>query len=129
MLIMCNARENLRLGGYRNRSTIYGIKPLKGERCEVILDAANRKKREPILAAMAKERQKRKPADSVVQKSAQQSRTREELAKRAGVGGDTIAKVNHVEATAPEPIKEAARSGEITVNEATKMKEAHNRTL
>lgn len=44
--------------------------------------------------------------------------TKKELAKIAGVSHDTIAKVESVEKNAPEPIKEASRRGEISVNAA-----------
>ena len=44
--------------------------------------------------------------------------TRKELAKIAGVGTDTIDKVSKIEKEAPEPIRRAARAGEISVNSA-----------
>jgi ParB family chromosome partitioning protein len=44
--------------------------------------------------------------------------TREELAKLANVSHDTIAKVEKIEKSAPEPIIEASRKGEISVNAA-----------
>lgn len=44
--------------------------------------------------------------------------TREELAKAAGVSRDTIAKVETVLAHAPEPVKEAMRTGEKSVHAA-----------
>lgn len=44
--------------------------------------------------------------------------TKKELAKVAGVSHDTIAKVERIEEEAPQPIVEASRRGEISVNSA-----------
>lgn len=44
--------------------------------------------------------------------------TKKELAKIAGVSHDTISKVEKIESEAPEPIKQASRRGEISVNTA-----------
>jgi N6-adenosine-specific RNA methylase IME4 len=43
--------------------------------------------------------------------------TKKELAKVANVSHDTIAKVKHIEAKAPEEIKEKLRSGEVSINQ------------
>lgn len=53
-----------------------------------------------------------------LQNSAKAVDTRNELAKIAGVSHDTIAKVEKIEKSAPEPIIEASRKGEISVNAA-----------
>lgn len=55
---------------------------------------------------------------TVSQKSVKPIDTQRELAKIAGVSHDTIAKVESVEKNAPDPIKEASRRGEISVNAA-----------
>ena len=44
--------------------------------------------------------------------------TREEIAKAAGVSHDTIAKVEKIEETAPAPVVQASRKGDISVNAA-----------
>lgn len=44
--------------------------------------------------------------------------TKQELAKIAGVSHDTIAKVEHIEEEAPEPVVTASRQGRISVNAA-----------
>ena len=44
--------------------------------------------------------------------------TREEIAKAAGVSHDTIAKVEKIEEAAPDPIVQASRKGDISVNAA-----------
>lgn len=83
----------------------------------------------PMIAERAKEQQKQSGGDrksaeyqkTVRQKSAEPISpvtTRDELAKVAGVSHDTIAKVEKIEESAPEPIIEASRKGEISVNAA-----------
>ena len=74
----------------------------------------------PVVAEKAKEQQLRKPADFVKQNSAEQKpiETREEIAKAAGVSHDTIAKVEKIEQTAPAPVVQASRKGDISVNAA-----------
>lgn len=72
----------------------------------------------PIYEAKAKENQ-RSAGGAVIQKSGEpRIRTDKELAKIAGVSHDTIAKVEKIEREAPEPIKQASRRGEISVNTA-----------
>lgn len=44
--------------------------------------------------------------------------TQKELAKVAGVSHDTIAKVKTIEARASEPVKQAIRTGELSINKA-----------
>jgi hypothetical protein len=53
-----------------------------------------------------------------LQKSVKAVNTQKELAKIAGVSHDTIDKVEKIEKNAPEPIKQASRRGEISVNAA-----------
>lgn len=73
------------------------------------------------VAAEAKKRQVRKPK-SVVQKSAPQNngKTRDELAKIAGVSHDTIFKVEKIVTEAAPEVVSAARRGEISINAAYK---------
>ncbi len=83
----------------------------------------------PMIEERAKEQQKQSGGDrksaeyqeTVMQKSAEPISpvtTREELAKVAGVSHDTIAKVERIEEEAPQPIVEASRRGDISVNSA-----------
>lgn len=72
----------------------------------------------PIFEARAKENQgTRTDKGNFVQNPAQ-SKTRDEISKIAGVSHDTVAKVERIEKEAPEPIKRAARAGDISVNAA-----------
>lgn len=76
----------------------------------------------PIIEERARERMVAGTLNPV-QNSAQ-GKTRDNIAKIAGVSHDTIEKVSKIEKEAPEPIKRAARAGEISVNlayEAMKM--------
>lgn len=68
----------------------------------------------PVIAERAKERM-----TNPVQNSAQ-GRTRDELAKAAGVSHDTIAKVEKIEAKASPQVKAQLRSGEMSINQAYK---------
>jgi DNA modification methylase len=74
---------------------------------------------ESVFREKAKEKQIRKP-ESVKQISAEQTpiETRKELAKVAQVSHDTIAKVKHIEAKAPEEVKAKLRTGEVSINQA-----------
>ncbi len=81
-----------------------------------------------VLSARAKERQIRKPADFVVANSPQQEcdKTRDKIAKVAGVGSNTISRVETIKREAPEPIIQATRNNDISINmahEFTKMPE------
>ena len=69
-------------------------------------------KLKPMIQAEAKKRQ------NLGLKSDEGGRTDKQLAEIAKVGKDTIRKVEVVENNAPEEIKEKARSGQISVNEA-----------
>ena len=76
------------------------------------------------VAAEAKKRQmsqlKKGAEKPVVQKSAQREsgKTRDELAKMAGVSHDTIAKVEKIVAEAEPKVVEAARRGSMSINAA-----------
>jgi hypothetical protein len=78
----------------------------------------------PVIAEKAKQKQEsgvNQYTKSLPQISAEAStpiETRQELAKVAGVSHDTIAKVEHIEEEAPEPVVQASRKGEISVNAA-----------
>jgi len=75
-------------------------------------------KLEGIIAAKAKEKQ-RESGGAVPQKSAKPPiDTREELSKLAHVSHDTIHKVKTIEEKATDDIKEQARTGKLSVNEA-----------
>lgn len=74
----------------------------------------------PVIAEKAKERQgARNDLLNIPQKSAG-SDTRDALAVAAGVSHDTIAKVEKIEAQAPEEVKQQLRTGEISINQAYK---------
>jgi len=81
-------------------------------KCELVL------KMKPILAERARERMLsgRNPTPN----SAEGGEVRDQLAKLAGVGHDTLSKVEEIDAAASDEIKEKARSGKITINAAHK---------
>lgn len=75
----------------------------------------------PVIAEKAKEQQLSclKQGNTVPQNSAKREtpiETRQELAKIAGVSHDTIAKVEHIEQKAPDPVVMASRKGDVSVN-------------
>lgn len=73
----------------------------------------------PMIAKKAKEKQGQR--NDILEKYPECSarvNTREEIAKLAGVSDNTIQKVEHIEEKAPNPIIEASRKGEISVNSA-----------
>jgi phage N-6-adenine-methyltransferase len=76
----------------------------------------------PVIAERAKEQQlSTLKQNAVPQNSVKRENpidTQKELAKVAGVSHDTIAKVERIEEEAPQPIVEASRRGEISVNSA-----------
>ena len=74
-------------------------------------------KLKPLIAEKAKERQIQGGKEKVVQKSAQ-AKTRDELAKVAGVSHDTIHKVEKIEAEATPQVKQAVRDGKLSINQA-----------
>lgn len=75
------------------------------------------KRLEEIESARAKERQIRKPADSVVEKLPPQ-KTRDAMGEMVGVSGKTYDKMKFIDEHAPEPIKQAARRGDLSINKA-----------
>ena len=70
----------------------------------------------PVIAERAEKRMLTGKSDPM-QKSAQGT-TRDEIASVAGVSHDTIAKVEKIESEAPQPIIEASRRNELSVNSA-----------
>jgi len=83
------------------------------------LNVFNRLK-EPIIAAMAKEKQI-EAGGAVCQKSDKAViDTKKEIAKIAGVSHDTVAKVKKIEAKATPEIKEQLRNGDMSINQAYK---------
>ena len=82
------------------------------KRCEMALQY------EEKLKAEARERKKRKAAESVVPNLAQQNRgrTRDELARMAGVSHGTLDKVKTIVQDADEATKEQLRTGEVSIN-------------
>lgn len=74
-------------------------------------------KLKPMIAEKAKEKQS-EAGGAVRQKSDKaEVNTKKELAKVAGVSHDTIHKVETIEKSGNEEIKQAARSGEISINQ------------
>jgi len=71
----------------------------------------------PLIERKAKENQ-RAAGGALPLKSAEPVETREELAKIAGVGHDTISKAEVIAAKAPEAVKQKLRSGEISIHAA-----------
>lgn len=75
-------------------------------------------KLKPVIAEKAKEKQS-EAGGAVRQKSDKAVvDTKKELAKVAGVSHDTIHKVETIEKNAPESVKEAVRSGDVSINQA-----------
>lgn len=69
----------------------------------------------PAIEEKAEERMKAGKADPV--KKSAQGKTREKIAKAAGVSHDTVSKVNTIEAEASPEVKEAVSKGEMSINE------------
>ncbi|MBI4489927.1 MAG: DUF5131 family protein [Deltaproteobacteria bacterium] len=86
-------------------------------------------KGEAILQRMAKERQGTRT--DLLPKSAKSSPidTRKELAKAAGVSGDSIHKVKKVLASGNRPVIDKARAGEVSINGAYKQVKKEALTL
>lgn len=105
----------------RNDALVWMIKNQFGRRNLPIHERARLALRlKPVIAAKAKENQLStlKQNSTVSQKSVERIDTQKELAKAAGVSHDTIAKVEKIENEAPEPVVQASRRGEISVNTA-----------
>lgn len=76
-------------------------------------------KLEPLVAAKAKERQGERT--DIVQNSAPSEefgKTRDKVARAAGVSHDTIHKVKTIQKKAPEEVKQKLRAGEMSINKA-----------
>ena len=73
----------------------------------------------PLIEARAKENLKTKGKEPLLI-SAKAVNTRNEIAKLAGVGHDTVQKVEKVLKEATEPVKAAMLSGKTTINAAHK---------
>lgn len=84
-------------------------------------------KLKPMIAKDAKKRQAQAGRGEEVQKSAQ-AKTRDELAKVAGVSHDTIHRVETIENSDREDIKEAVKSGEMSINQGYREIRGLNRT-
>lgn len=81
---------------------------------------------EPIEKAEAKKRQgSRTDRGNIPQKSAE---SRDEIAKKAGVSHDTIHKVKTIENSDRDDIKEAVKSGEMSINQGYREIRGLNRT-
>lgn len=76
----------------------------------------------PLLAEKAKTNQGAR--NDICQKSDKSFDTKLELAKMAGVSHDTIAKVEKIEAEAPDPVKTVARQGKVSTNKAYQVTKA-----
>lgn len=74
-------------------------------------------KLKPMIAEQAKERQAQAGRGEEVQKSAQ-AKTRDELARAAGVSHDTIHKVEAIEKGATDKTKQLVREGKLSINQA-----------
>lgn len=83
-------------------------------------------KLEPIEKAEAKKRQgSRTDKGNIPQKSAE---SRDEIAKIAGVSHDTIHKVKTIEGSSREDIKEAVKSGDMSINQGYREIKGLNKT-
>lgn len=74
-------------------------------------------KLKPMIAEQQKKKQAEGGKEKVRQKSVEPTTTQKELAKVAGVSHDTIHKVEAIDNSDNEEIKQAVRSGEISINQ------------
>ena len=112
----------------RNEAIVWIIKNQFGRRNLPVHERARLALRlKPAIAELAKANQSvycGNQYDGLSQKSAEVQtmikpiNTREEIAKAAGVSHDTIAKVEKIESEAPQPVIEASRKNELSVNAA-----------
>ena len=105
----------------RNDAIIWIIKNQFGRRNLTAYDRSILAlKLKPIIAAKAKENLATHTAEGYqgLQNSAKAVDTRQEIAKAAGVSHDTIAKVEKIEKSAPQEVKAALKTGNISINEA-----------
>ena len=78
-------------------------------------------KLKPVIAERAKERQKGGQGGVLLSQKSDEAKeisTKKELAKVAGVSHDTIHKVEKIEAEATPQVKQAVRSGRLSINQA-----------
>lgn len=73
-------------------------------------------KLEPLIAETAKARQRDGGKKKLVQNSAQAGKTRDTVAKVAGISHDTLSKIKVITEKAPESVKEKLRAGNTTIN-------------
>ena len=99
--------DDVKLWIYRTQAGRRNLKPFQRTELALML--------KPTIAKEAKEREHRGLKSDEGRK-----RSDQELGKIAGVGKDTVRKVEHILDKGSEETKAAARSGQISVNEAYK---------
>ena len=77
-------------------------------------------KLKPLIAEKQRQKQIKGGKEKVQQKSVEPTTTQKELARVAGVSHDTIHKVETIQNSGNDAIKEKVRSGEISINEGYK---------
>lgn len=105
--------DDVKLWIYRNQIGKRNLIPFQKTEVEL--------KMEPVFKAEAKKRQgTRTDLGNIVQNSAQSepTKTRDRIAKRAGVSHDTVRKVKYVLQNGSEETKELARSDKISIHDA-----------
>jgi len=76
-------------------------------------------KLKPLIAAKAKANQLRTSENRVRANSPKQEiTTRKELSKLAGIGSNTISRIEKIVDKAPDDVKTKLRAGEMSINEA-----------
>lgn len=75
-------------------------------------------KLKPVIAEKQKQKQIEGGRQKVQQKSVEATTTQKEIAKLAGVSHDTIHRVETIEASGNDKVREKLRNGEISINEA-----------
>lgn len=104
--------DDVKLWIYRNQKGRREMNPV--QHIEVLEEL------KPALAKEAKRNSLANLKNSESQKSDARGRTDEKIGKMAGVSRDTVRKVEHILDKGSEETKAAARSGQISVNEAYK---------
>lgn len=107
--------DDVKMWIYRNQIGKRNLIPFQKTEVEL--------KMEPVFKAEAKKRQgTRTDLGNIVQNSAQSepTKTRDRIAKRAGVSHDTVRKVKYVLQNGSEETKELARSDKISIHDAYK---------
>ncbi|NHZ40096.1 hypothetical protein [Massilia aquatica] len=85
-------------------------------------------KLKPLLEQRAKDRMMAGRPDPVQNSAQGVGKTRDVIAKAAGVSHDTVRKVEQIEASATPEVKAAVRAGEISINAAAKTLPPSNKT-